>query len=60
MRRIGIRPRQAIETMRQSEMLRTALGDEVIDHHVGTAGWEQTEHDREVTDYEVRRGFQQY
>ncbi len=52
--------REAIETMRQSEMLRTALGDEVIDHYVRTAGWEQSEHDRAVTDYEVRRGFEQY
>ncbi len=52
--------REAVETMRQSEMLRAALGDEVIDHYVRTAEWEQTEHDREVTDYEVRRGFEQY
>ena len=52
--------REAIETMRQSEMLRTALGDEVIDHYVRTAEWEQSEHDRVVTDFEVRRGFEQY
>ena len=25
-----------------------------------TTGWEQSEHDRVVTDYEVRRGFEQY
>jgi len=52
--------REAIETMHQSEMLRTALGDEVINHYVRTAEWEQSEHDRVVTDYEVRRGFEQY
>ena len=52
--------REAVETMRHSEVLRAALGDEVIDHYVRTAEWEQTEHDREVTDYEVRRGFEQY
>ena len=52
--------REAIETMRQSGMLRTALGDEVIDHYVRTAEWEQSEHDRVVTDFEVRRGFEQY
>ena len=52
--------REAVELMRQSKMLRTALGDEVIDHYVRTAEWEQSEHDREVTDYELRRGFEQY
>ena len=46
--------------MRQSKMLRTALGDEVINHYVRTAEWEQSEYDRVVTDYEVRRGFEQY
>ncbi|MBT8079391.1 MAG: glutamine synthetase family protein [Gammaproteobacteria bacterium] len=52
--------REATESMRQSEMLRKGLGDEVIDHYVRTAEWEQSEHDREVTDHEVRRGFEQY
>ena len=52
--------REAVESMRHSKMLRTALDDEVIDHYVRTAEWEQSEHDREVTDYEVRRGFEQY
>jgi glutamine synthetase len=52
--------REAVESMRQSKMLRMGLGDEVIDHYVRTAEWEQSEHDREVTDHEVRRGFEQY
>jgi glutamine synthetase len=52
--------RESTETMRESEMLRAALGDDVIDHYVRTAEWEQSEHDREVTDHEVRRGFEQY
>ena len=60
LREISKTLREAIETMRQSEMLRTALGDDVIDHYVRTAEWEQSEHDRVVTDYEVRRGFEQY
>jgi len=51
---------EAIETMRQSEMLRDALGDEVVDHYLRAAEWEQSEYDREVTNYEVRRGFEQY
>ena len=52
--------RESTETMRESQMLRAALGDEVVDHYVRTAEWEQSEHDREVTDHEVRRGFEQY
>ena len=52
--------REASGTMRESGMLRSAFGDEVIDHYVRTAQWEQSEHDREVTDLEVRRGFEQY
>ncbi len=51
---------EATETMRGSAMLRSALGDDVVDHYVRTADWEQSEHDREVTDREVRRGFEQY
>ena len=51
---------EAIETMRQSEMLRDALGEEVVDHYLRAAEWEQSEYDREVTNYEVRRGFEQY
>ena len=41
-------------------MLRKALGDEVIDHYVHTAEWEQSECDRRVTDWELRRGFERY
>ena len=52
--------RESTETMRGSEMLRAALGNDVIDHYVRTAEWEQSEHDREVTDHEIRRGFEQY
>ncbi|WP_157015006.1 glutamine synthetase family protein [Mesorhizobium xinjiangense] len=41
-----------------SKMLRAAFGDEVIDHYVHAARWEQEEFDRRVTDWEVRRGFE--
>ena len=51
---------EATAELRGSEMLRSALGDAVVDHYVRTAEWEQSEHDREVTDREVRRGFEQY
>ena len=52
--------RDAIETMRQSGMLRAAFGEEVMDHYLRAAEWEQSEYDRQVTNYEVSRGFEQY
>ncbi|SIO21822.1 L-glutamine synthetase [Rhodovulum sp. ES.010] len=50
--------RAAIETADGSAMLRAALGDDVIDHYVHAARWEQSEYDRRVTDWEVARGFE--
>jgi glutamine synthetase len=38
--------------------MRTALGDDVVDHYVHAARWEQAEMDRRVTDWEVMRGFE--
>src|SRR6266496_4158432 len=37
-----------------------ARGDEVVDHYVHTARWEQFEYDRRVTDWELMRGFERY
>ncbi|WP_162652794.1 glutamine synthetase family protein [Lentilitoribacter sp. Alg239-R112] len=50
--------RAAAEMLRNSKMLREAMGDDVIDHYVRAATWEQEEFDRVVTDYEVARGFE--
>jgi len=50
--------REAIGLLDNSEMLRKAMGDEVIDHYVHAAGWEQEVFDRQVTDWEVARGFE--
>jgi glutamine synthetase len=50
--------REAIETLRQSSMLKEALGEQVIGHYVHTAEWEQAEYDRRVTDWELKRGFE--
>ncbi|MCT7374272.1 glutamine synthetase family protein [Chelativorans salis] len=50
--------RDATAALDGSKMLREALSDEVIDHYVHAARWEQTEFDRRVTDWEVRRGFE--
>jgi glutamine synthetase len=52
--------RDAADALRGSKMLRKALGEEVIDHYVHTAEWEQSEYDRRVTDWELRRGFERY
>ena len=43
-----------------SKMLRDAFGDDVIDHYVHTAKWEQFEYDRRITDWELKRGFERY
>jgi glutamine synthetase len=52
--------REATGLMDKSKMLRSAFGDGVIDHYVHTAGWEQFEYDRRVTDWELQRGFERY
>ena len=50
--------RAATETLRSSAMLRTAMGEDVIDHYTRAAEWEQEEFDRVVTDWEIARGFE--
>jgi glutamine synthetase len=50
--------RAATKAMTESEMLRAAFGDEVIDHYTRAAEWEQEEYDRRITDWEVARGFE--
>jgi len=50
--------RAATETLRGSEFLRDALGDDVVDHYTRAAEWEQEEFDRTVTDWEIARGFE--
>ncbi|WP_237153139.1 glutamine synthetase family protein [Oryzibacter oryziterrae] len=52
--------REAIETLKGSEMLKKAFGADVIEHYVHTAEWEQFEYDRRITDWELQRGFERY
>lgn len=52
--------REATELMDKSKLLRGAFGDDVVDHYVHTARWEQFEYDRRVTDWELKRGFEQF
>jgi len=50
--------RDAVVALDQSSILRRAMGDQVIDHYVHAGRWEQSEHDRQVTDWEINRGFE--
>lgn len=50
--------RDARDSLLASEMLRAALGDDVVAHYARAAEWEIDEFDRIVTDYEVARGFE--
>ena len=57
-RKIPSTLRDATAALDGSAVLRTAFGDDVIDHYVHAAKWEQFEYDRRVTDWEVARGFE--
>ena len=50
--------REALKALEESEILRAAFGDEVLEHYLHTGRWEQSDYDQRVTDYERRRGFE--
>lgn len=50
--------REAADLAAGSEWLRSALGDQVVDHYVHAARWEISETDRVVTDWELKRGLE--
>jgi len=50
--------RAATQSLRASQMLREAFGDDVVDHYTRAAEVEQEDFDRVVTDYEIARGFE--
>ncbi|MEW9614752.1 glutamine synthetase family protein [Shinella sp. S4-D37] len=50
--------RGATAALKESDMLREAFGDDVVEHYVRAAEWEQEEYDRRITDWEVARGFE--
>ncbi|SOQ13151.1 glutamine synthetase [Pseudomonas syringae pv. persicae] len=50
--------RAATEVASKSAWLRRVLGNDVVDHYVHAAQWEQAEHDRRITDWELSRGFE--
>jgi glutamine synthetase len=48
----------ATQSLKESNMLRDAMGTDVIDHYVRAAEWEQEDFASKVTEYEVNRGFE--
>lgn len=52
--------REATTLLDESKFLRSVMGDDVVDHYVHTAKWEQFEFDRRITDLELKRGFERY
>jgi glutamine synthetase len=50
--------RDALALLDKSSFLRSAMGDDVIDHYLHTGRWEQFEYDRRITDWEIKRGFE--
>ena len=50
--------RDATEALKASDMLREAMGEDVIDHYTRMAEWEQEAFDAVVTDWEIARGFE--
>ena len=52
--------REATRLLDESDFLRKVMGNEVVDHYVHTAQWEQFEFDRRITDLELKRGFERY
>ncbi|MCA2012164.1 glutamine synthetase family protein [Cereibacter sphaeroides] len=50
--------RDATEALRNSDMLRAAMGDDVVDHYTRAAEVEQEAFDAVVTDWEISRGFE--
>ncbi|MEM8587732.1 MAG: glutamine synthetase family protein [Pseudomonadota bacterium] len=52
--------REATRLLDGSSMLRAAMGNDVIDHYVHAAEWEQSLFDSQVTDWERQHGFERY
>lgn len=48
----------ATETLRGSDMLKAAFGEDVVAHYTRAAEWEQEAFDKVVTDWEIARGFE--
>jgi glutamine synthetase len=49
---------EAMERLDRSEALRAAIGEEVVEHYLHAARWEQKAYDKAVTDWEMVRYFE--
>lgn len=50
--------REALAALEESSVLRDVFGDAIVEHYLHTGRWEQSEYDRRVTDWELRRTFE--
>jgi glutamine synthetase len=50
--------REATDRLARSETMRALLGDAFVDHYVRTRDWECRQHERAVTEWELRRYFE--
>lgn len=50
--------REALAALEKSSVLRDVFGNDVVEHYLHTGRWEQSEYDRRVTDWELRRTFE--
>jgi len=50
--------REAKDALSASEMLKSAFGEDVVEHYCRAAEVELEEFDRVVTDWEIARGFE--
>ena len=50
--------RDAIAALERSAPMRSALGDDVVEHYLHAGRWEQSEYDRRITDFELKRHFE--
>ncbi|MGH6621836.1 MAG: glutamine synthetase family protein, partial [Alphaproteobacteria bacterium] len=57
-RQVPVTLREALDALDASETLRTAFGDQVVEHYLHTGRWEQKEYDRRVTDWDLMRNFE--
>ncbi len=50
--------REASDRLRASAMARSSFGDVFVDHYAGTRDWEDREHRKAVTDWDLARYFE--
>jgi glutamine synthetase len=49
---------EALDRLERSEIMRAALGDDVVEHYLHAGRWEQSAFDKAVTDWELVRYFE--